>query len=94
MLFVAEHTHPSSECPMKTSEGKGMIKELFSEENVNKVGIKILGAYMSCPNDKGAYHKGYFVIEALDEETIHNFFGPMKVDLKEVKTFREIAKTL
>jgi hypothetical protein len=49
---------------------------------------------MSCPIDEGAHHKGYFIIEAPDKETINNFFGPMKVEIREVKPFSEIAKTL
>jgi hypothetical protein len=94
MLFVAEHTHPASECPMTMPGGKDMIKELFSEEHISSAGIGLVGAYMSCPNDEGAIHKGYFIIEAPDEETINNFFGPMKVEVREVKPFSEIAKTL
>jgi hypothetical protein len=94
MLFVAEHTHPASECPMTTPSGKDMIKELFSEKHIGSAGIQLVGAYMSCPVDEGAYHKGYFIIEAPDEETIKNFFGPMKVEIREVKPFSEIAKTL
>jgi hypothetical protein len=94
MLFVAEHTHPASECPMTTPGGKDMIKELFSEKHIGSAGIQLGGAYMSCPIDEGAYHKGYFIIEAPDEETIKNFFGPMKVETREVKPFSEIAKTL
>jgi hypothetical protein len=49
---------------------------------------------MSCPHDEGAQHKGYFIIEAPDEEVIQKFFGPMKVEVREVKPFSEIAKTL
>jgi hypothetical protein len=94
MLFVAEHTHPASECPMTTPGGKDMIKELFSEKRISSAGIQLVGAYMSCPIDEGAYHKGYYTIEAPDEETIKNFFGPMKVEIREVKPFSEIAKTL
>jgi len=94
MLFVAEHTHPASECPMLSDSGKDMIKKLFSEEHIMSSGIELVGAYMSCPNDKDALHKGYFIIEASDEEIIKNFFGSMKVDVREVKPFSEIAKTL
>jgi len=95
MLFVAEHTHPASECPMLTDAGKDMIKELFSDEHIKNASIELVGAYMSCPNDEGAFHKGYFIIEAPDKKTIINFFGPMKLlDLREVKPFSEIAKTL
>ena len=94
ILFVAEHTHPASECPMSMPGGKNMIKELFSEEHISSEGIKLVGAYISCPADEGAYHKGYFIIKATDEETIKEFFGPMKVEIREVKPFSEIAKTL
>jgi hypothetical protein len=79
---------------MSMPGGKDMIKDLFSEEHISSAGIELAGAYMSCPNDEGANHKGYFIIEAPDEETIKNFFGPMKVDVREVKPFSEIAKTL
>ena len=71
-----------------------MIKELFSEKHIGSAGIQLVGAYMSCPVDEGAYHRGSFIIEAPDEETIKNFFGPMKVEIREVKPFSEIAKTL
>jgi len=50
---------------------------------------------MSCPNEDRSYHKGYFLIEAPDKETVINFFGPMKLlELREVTPFSEIAKTL
>jgi len=60
MLFVAEHTHPASECPMNTPSGKEMIKELFSEEHIKSAGIEMVGAYMSCPADETSHHKGIF----------------------------------
>ena len=95
MLFVAEHTHPASECPMLTDEGKDMIKGLFSDEHIKSAGIELVGAYMSCPVDDRSYHKGYFIIESSDKESIINLFGPMKLlELREVKPFSEIAKTL
>jgi hypothetical protein len=94
MLCVAEHTHPASECPMTTPGGKDMIKELFSEKHIGSAGIQLVGAYMSCPVAEGAYHKGYFIVEAPDAATITNFFGPMRVEIREVKPFSEIAKTL
>ncbi len=49
MLFEATHTHKASQCPLLTSEGKNMIKKMFSDENVKKAGVKIAAAYMSCP---------------------------------------------
>jgi hypothetical protein len=94
MLFVAEHTHPASECPMSMPGGKDMIMELFSEDHIKSEGIELVGAYMSCPHDEGAIHKGYFIIEAPKEESMKKFFGPMEVIIREVKPFSEIAKTL
>jgi len=94
MLFVAEHTHPASECPMNTPSGKEMIKELFSEEHIKSAGIEMVGAYMSCPADETSHHKGFFIIEAPDEKTVKGFFGPMKVEVREVKPFSEVAKML
>lgn len=94
MLFVAEHTHPASKCPMSMPGGKDMIMDFFSEEHIKSEGIELVGAYMSCPNDEGAIHNGYFIIEAPDEVSINKFFGPMEVNVREVKPFSEIAKTL
>jgi hypothetical protein len=94
MLFIAEHTHSASECPLDMPGGKNMIKGLFSEEHIKNSGIELVGALMSCPNDEGAVHKGYFIIKSPDEGAINKFFGPMEVTIREVKPFSEIAKTL
>jgi len=54
----------------------------------------MVGAYMSCPADETSHHKGFFIIEAPDEKTVKGFSGPMKVEVREVKPFSEIAKML
>ena len=94
MLFEATHTHPAAMCPLLKPEGKAMIKQLFSDDNVNKSGIKIAAAYMSCPIDTAADHKGFFTIEAEKPDEITKFFGPMTVEVRPVKPLSEIAKTL
>jgi hypothetical protein len=94
MLFEATHTHPAAICPLLKPEGKAMIKQLFSDDNVNKSGIKIAAAYMSCPIDTVADHKGFFTIEAENPTVITKFFGPMTVEVRPVKPLSEIAKTL
>lgn len=94
MLFVAAHTHPASKCPLEMPEGKAMIKKLFSEESVKKSGLKIVGAYVSCPKDKNAEHKGFFIAEAESAATVTKFFGPMTVDVRSVVPLSEVAKTL
>jgi hypothetical protein len=94
MLFAAIHMHPASQCPLNTADGKKMIKQLFSEENMKKSGIKLTSANMSCPPDTGADHKGYFIVEAKDVQTVKKFFGPMTVEVREVKPLSEVAKTL
>ena len=93
MLLGATHTHPASKCPLEMPEGKAMIKKLFSDENVKKSGLKIV-AYFSCPKDKSAEHKGYFIIEADSPTTVMKFFDPMTVDVRPVVPFSEVAKTL
>ena len=94
MLFEATHTHPAAMCPLLKADGKAMIKQLFSDENVKKSGIKIAAAYMSCPKDTGADHKGFFTIEAANPDTITKFFGPMTVEVRPVTPLSEVAKTL
>jgi hypothetical protein len=94
LLFVAAHTHTAAKCPLLTPEGKTMIKTLFSDENVRKSGLKIVGAYMSCPKDNSADHKGFFTIDADTASTVTKFFGPMTVDVRTVVPFSEVAKTL
>ena len=94
MLFEATHTHPATMCPLLKPEGKTMIKQLFSDENVKKSGIKIAAAYMSCPKDTALDHKGFFTIEAENPAAITKFFGPMTVEVRPVQPLSEIAKTL
>jgi hypothetical protein len=95
VLYVASHTHPAAQCPLKSAEGKAMIKQLFSDANVKKAGIKINAAYMSCPKaEPQMNHKGFFVVEADSPAAITSFFGPMTVEVREVVPFSEVAKTL
>jgi len=94
LLFVAAHTHPAAKCPLGAPERKTMIKKLFSDENVRKSGLKIVGAYVSCPKDKSTEHKGFFIIDADSASVLTKFFGPMTVDVRPVVPFSEVAKTL
>jgi hypothetical protein len=94
LLFEATHTHPAKMCPLLKPEGKTMIKQLFSDENVKKAGIKIVAAYMSCPKDKATDHKGFFTIEAENQAAVTKFFGPMTVEVRPVVPLSEVAKTL
>ena len=94
MLFEATHKHQASQCPLLTSEGKVMLKKLFSEENVNKAGNRIVAGYMSCPKDTDADHKGFFTVEADSPMTVSKFFGQMAVEVRPVQPLSEVAKTL
>jgi hypothetical protein len=94
LLYEATHSHPASKCPLLSSEGKAMLKQLFSEQNVNSAGIKIEAAYMSCPQDTAADHKGFFTIDAENPAAITKFFGPMAVEIRPVKPLSEVAKML
>jgi hypothetical protein len=94
LLFAATHTHPASKCPLEMPEGKAMIKKLFSDENVKKSGLKVVSAHVSCPKDKSAEHKGFFIVDADSAATVTKFFGPMTVDIRPVVPFSKVAKTL
>jgi len=94
LLYEAIHSHPAAQCPLLKPEGKTMIKQLFSDENVKQAGIKIAAAYMSCPKDTAIDHKGFFTIEADNPGAITKFFGPMTVEVRPVQPLSEIAKTL
>ncbi len=95
MLYEATHSHPAAQCPLNSAEGKAMLKQLFSEQNIKNAGIDIKAAYMSCPQDTAVDHKGFFTIDAKDPDTIKQFFGPsMPVEVRPVKPLSEVAKTL
>ena len=64
LLYEATHTHSAAQCPLLSSEGKAMLKQLFSPDNIKKSGINLVAAYMSCPADTSADHKGFFTIDA------------------------------
>jgi hypothetical protein len=94
LLFEATHSHPAAQCPLLSAEGKVMLKQLFSEQNIKNAGINIVAAYMSCPQDTAVDHKGFFTIDAQNLETIKKFFGQMNVDVRPVKPLSEVAKML
>ena len=94
MLYEATHSHPATQCPLLSAEGKAMLKQLFSEQNIKNAGINLIAAYMSCPQDTAVDHKGFFTIDAQNPEAIKKFFGPMTVEVRPVKPLSEVAKTL
>ncbi len=94
MLYEAVHTHPAAQCPLKSAEGRGMLKQIFSAENSLKSGANVVAGYMSCPDDQSADHMGFFTAEAANAETVKKFFGAMTVEVRPVKTLAEVAKTL
>ncbi len=94
MLYAAVHKHPASQCPLNSSDGRKMFKQLFSEENLAKYALTLTSANVSCPKDAGVDHKGFFIMEAKDAQAVRDFFGPMTVEVREVKPLSEVAKTL
>jgi hypothetical protein len=71
-----------------------MLKNLFSEENINKSRVEIAAAYVSCPKDTAADHKGFFTIDADSPLTVSKFFGQMAVEVRPVQPLSEVAKML
>ncbi len=94
MLYEATHTHPAAQCPLNSADGRAMLKQLFSNDNIRKADINLVAAYMSCPADKSVDHKGFFTVDAPDENKIASYFGSMKVEIRPVQTLSEVAKKL
>jgi hypothetical protein len=79
---------------LQSSEGKAMLKQLFSEQNMKNSKVNLVSAYMSCPQDTEVDHKGFFTFDVQDPAAITKFFGPMAVEIRPVKTLSEVAKML
>lgn len=94
MLYEAVHTHPAAQCPLKSAEGKAMVKQLFSEQNMKNSEVNLIAAYMSCPEDTSMDHKGFFTFNAQSPDLIKKFFGQMSVEIRPVKPLSDVAKTL
>ncbi len=94
MRFVAAHTHPANQCPLQSAEGKTMMKNMLSKDSLKKADVKLVEAYVSCPTDTGAEHKGYFTVDADNSDKVKSFFGAMTVDVRQVSKFEDIAKKL
>lgn len=90
MLFTAVNEHDAKQCPLKTDEGMERLREMFSNENMEKYDIKLEDAYLTCPKDESSTHKGFFTINSKSKENVKNFFGKLKVEIKEVVSFSEI----
>ena len=76
------------------TEGKAMLKQLFSEQNMKNSGVNLVAAYMSCPQDTSVDHKGFFTMDAENPEAVRRFFGQMAVEVRPVKPLSEVAKML
>ncbi|WXG44337.1 MAG: hypothetical protein WED04_09935 [Promethearchaeati archaeon SRVP18_Atabeyarchaeia-1] len=94
MMFSAIHTHPALECPRMSSQGKATIRRVFSNENMKRFGIKLVGAYLSCPKNTGEDHRGFFIVDADSAATVTRFFSPLPVDIRQVTPLSEIMKNL
>lgn len=90
MIFAVTEEHDTKKCPLKTDEGVDMLKEIFSEKNMEKHDIKLEDAYVSCPKDKSSTHKGIFIVYSENIKNVKNFFGRLKVDIKEVVPFSKV----
>lgn len=78
--------------PLKSDEGVQMLKKMFSSENMEKHDIKFENAYFSCPKDESPTHKGYFIVNSRSLNNVRDFFGRLKIDIKEVVPFNDIKK--
>jgi hypothetical protein len=90
MIFAVTEEHDSKKCPLKTDEGVDMLKEMFSEKNMKNHDIKLENAYISCPKNESSTHKGFFIVNSKNIKNVKDFFGRLKVDIKEVVPFNKV----
>jgi hypothetical protein len=90
MIFAVTEEHDSKKCPLKTDEGVDMLKEMFSEKNKKNHDIKLENAYISCPKNESSTHKGFFTVNSNNIKNVKDFFGRLKVDIKEVVPFNKV----
>jgi len=86
LLYEAIHTHQASRCRLLSTEGKAILKQLFSEQNMKNSGVNLVAAYMSCPQDTSVEHKGFFTMGAQNPEAVKRFFGQMAVEVRHNQT--------
>jgi hypothetical protein len=43
--------HSETQYSLNRAEGKAMLKEIFSDANAKKAGVRIDSAHMNCPKD-------------------------------------------
>lgn len=61
---------------------------------MKRFGIKLVGAYLSCPKNTGEDHRGFFIVDADSAATVTRFFSPLPVDIRQVTPLSEIMKNL
>jgi hypothetical protein len=89
MLFFAVNSHQTLDCPRERSDGKKMLRRIFSPENARRLGVRVVQAYTSCPKSTGEDHKVFFIIETGNADTVRKFFSPMIVDVRFITPFSE-----
>ena len=72
-LFLIEHSHTAETCPTRDPSMVRMLRDHVSDENAEKMGVKILGDWASEPE-----HQVVFIVEAADVETVENLAGPFR----------------
>ena len=70
MFFFAEHRHTGPTCFSKDDSKKKLFEDLIT--NASENGVKIHQYLKNAPE-----HRFFFVLEAENYDSIHNFFMPV-----------------
>lgn len=77
MYVLGIETHPSANCPGRDPKIMRLMADKLSQENASKAGLRIIGAFMNCPQPTTpGSHQGYFLVEAPSEKAVSTHFDP------------------
>jgi hypothetical protein len=90
-LFLVEHSHTPETCPTRNPEMVRQLRAHVSEENTSRMGIRILGDWVSEPE-----HQVVFIVEADTAQTVENLAAPFRgagnVSIREGLTCEQTAR--
>lgn len=91
MYVLGIETHDAANCPGRDPAVMRQMADKLSPDNASKAGLRIVGAFMNCPEPVTAgMHQTYFFVEAPDAKTMTTYFGPtLKLDPQQVWSIPE-----
>lgn len=77
MYVLGTETHDAANCPGRDPAVMRQMAEKLSSDNASKAGLRIVGAFMNCPEPATpGTHQMYFLVEAPDGKPVAAYFDP------------------